>query len=64
MFLRTYGPDDKWMERAGWSEARKEMVRGKREIMPVRVRIFDGVDAEWDALKIERTSEGEDGYVV
>lgn len=41
---------------------KQEIVKQKLAIVPIRVAVLDGV--EWADLKIERTDEGTEGYVV
>lgn len=41
---------------------KQEIVKEKLAIVPIRVAVLDGV--EWADLKVERTDEGTEGYVV
>jgi hypothetical protein len=58
VYMHVYGP--KFKEE--WSEETRKMVRGKCEIVPVRVAALEGV--KWDELKVERSDEGTEGYVL
>lgn len=45
-----------------WPEARQKMVEKIRRIQTVNIRTLHGV--EWDQIKVERSDEGTEGYVV
>lgn len=60
MFSDLYGPPAELV--ATWSEARQAMVARKLNINPLNVRALEGV--EWDTIKVNRTDEGTEGYVV
>jgi hypothetical protein len=58
VYMHIYGP--KFKEE--WNEEMRKMVREKCEIVPVRVAVLEGV--EWDELKVDRSDEGTEGYVL
>jgi hypothetical protein len=60
VYTKIHGPPKALVD--SWSEARQEMVRQKVEILPIRISVLN--DVEWDQLKIERTDEGTEGYVI
>jgi hypothetical protein len=58
VYMHVFGPEVK----ESWSEEMRKMVREKCEIVPVRVAVLEGV--EWSELKVERSDEGTEGYVL
>ncbi|PWY94650.1 hypothetical protein BO94DRAFT_582038 [Aspergillus sclerotioniger CBS 115572] len=58
--MKLHGPPQSVVDRL--PAAKQEMVRQNLAIMPLRVGILDGV--EWSDLKVERSDEGTEGYVV
>lgn len=58
--MKIHGPPKAVFDRL--PEARRNALRGNFEILPVRVRLLDRV--EWEELKVERSDEGTEGYVV
>lgn len=60
VFGDLYGPPAAVV--ATWPEARQAMVARKLNIKPLNVRALEGV--EWDHIKIERSDEGTEGYVI
>jgi hypothetical protein len=47
---------------ANMSEARQQMVIQKLQIQPINSRVLHGVP--WDDIKVERSDEGTEGYVL
>lgn len=64
VFMTLIGPPKEVVERM--PEARKEMVRKLMDGRPVNVRCFEGsgVEEEVRGLKVVRSDEGTEGYVV
>jgi len=60
LYTVPWGPPKEVFD--SFSEARKEFVRPKLELRPIRISVLD--DVEWDDLKIERSDEGTEGYTV
>ncbi|KUJ18306.1 uncharacterized protein LY89DRAFT_717883 [Mollisia scopiformis] len=60
LFMRLHGPPKELVDT--WSEDKQNMVKEKLEIIPIRLAVLD--DVNWDELKIERSDEGTEGYVV
>ncbi|PYI11770.1 hypothetical protein BO78DRAFT_425659 [Aspergillus sclerotiicarbonarius CBS 121057] len=58
--MKLHGPPQSVVERL--PVAKQEMIRQNLAILPLRVGILDGV--EWSDLKIQRSDEGTEGYVV
>ena len=60
VYIKVHGPPASFFE--GWSDARKAAVKGRFEILPVRLRVLNEV--EWDQLKVVRRDEGTEGFEV
>ena len=58
VYMKIYGPKEK----DTWSQEMRKMVKEKCEIVPVRLAVLEGV--LWDELKVERSEEGKEGYVL
>ncbi|KAE9375343.1 hypothetical protein N431DRAFT_436829 [Stipitochalara longipes BDJ] len=56
--MKVFGPEVK----DSWSEEMSRMVKEKCQIVPVRVAVLEGL--EWSELKVERSDEGTEGYVL
>lgn len=60
VFLRVHDPAEEGNE--AWSTEKREAVRGNFGMVPVNVRVLEGVDRK--VLKMESVEEGRAGYVV
>ena len=49
MYMKLYGPPKEVVD--AWPEARKEMVKSKLELFPIRVGVLEGV--EWEGVEGE-----------
>lgn len=58
VYMKVFGPPVK----ESWGEEMRKMVKEKCEIFPVRLAVLEGV--EWGKMKVERSDEGTEGYVV
>ncbi|KAL1900656.1 hypothetical protein Sste5346_002381 [Sporothrix stenoceras] len=62
VFMNVYGPPAEVVARL--SPEKQELVRQNLDVMPVNVRILDGIQAHLGHLKVTRSDEGTDGYVI
>lgn len=62
VFMNVYGPPAEVVARL--SPEKQELVRQNLDVMPVNVRILDGIQAHLGQLQVTRSDEGTDGYVV
>ena len=58
VYMKVFGPEVK----ESWSDEMRTMVAAKCRIVPVRVAVLEGV--ERGSLKVERSDEGTEGYVI
>jgi hypothetical protein len=56
--MNVYGPPQHVIDRL--PRDRQELIRKKLDLAPINVRVLDNID--WVGLKVERTSEGTNGY--
>lgn len=60
VFGRLYGPPADVVSKL--SPERQEFVRKQLRIVPVNLRVLNGID--WSELNIERSDEGTQGYAL